>query len=71
MGIYDDEWRSKPAGYYADNKVKNRFHKRQREEQEFRKLVEEILERMGYETHEIPEPEDVKEAENKAREILQ
>mgnify|MGYP006272558723 FL=1 len=66
-GIYRNDWRDKPAGYYADPKIKSRHDRRVQEERRFTRLVEIELGKMGYERDEIPSPEDVERAEEIAR----
>lgn len=69
MSIYDADWQDKPAGYYADPKVKARHDRRIRDERRFSRLVENELGKMGYDRHEpeIPTPEDIETAEERAR----
>ncbi|QSG06379.1 hypothetical protein HSR121_2047 [Halapricum desulfuricans] len=65
--MYDGEWRDKPAGYYADPKIRADHDRRVREERRFSRLVEIELGKMGYERDEIPDPDDVDRAEEIAR----
>lgn len=66
-GIYRNDWRDKPAGYYADQEIKSRHDRRVQEERRFSRLVEIELGKMGYERHEIPTRDDIEQAEESAR----
>jgi hypothetical protein len=68
MGIYDADWQDKPAGYYADNKIKTGHDRRVTEERRFSRLVENELGKMGYDRHrDIPTDADIERAEEIAR----
>lgn len=67
MSIYNNDWRDKPAGYYADAKVKASHDRRVQEERKFSRRVEIELGKMGYERDEIPTRDDIDRAEEAAR----
>lgn len=67
MSIYRNDWRDKPAGYYADPEIRARHDRRVRDERRFTRLVEIELGKMGYERDEIPTREDIETAEEAAR----
>ncbi|OYR58505.1 hypothetical protein [Halorubrum halodurans] len=67
MSVYHNDWRDKPAGYYADPEVKAQHDRRVRDERKFSRLVEIELGKMGYERDEIPTREDCVRAEEIAR----
>jgi hypothetical protein len=67
MSIYRSEWQDKPAGYYADPKIRADHDRRVREERKFSRLVEIELGKMGYERDEIPTRDDIERAEEIAR----
>lgn len=62
----NQEWEDKPAGYYADNKIKTDTDKRQRENQRFNELVEQELLDMGCGGSIIPTESEIKTAKKKA-----
>nr|BDD45081.1 hypothetical protein 13 [bacterium] len=70
MSVYRNDWRDKPAGYYADPEVKARHDRRVREERRFSRLVEIELGKMGYGLDDIPSREDIEVAEEAARRKL-
>jgi hypothetical protein len=67
MSIYQNDWRDKPAGYYADPEIRSRHDRRVQEERKFSRLVEIELGKMGYERDEIPSREDCERADELAR----
>lgn len=67
MGIYRNDWREAPPGYYADPEIKARHDRRVQEERRFSRLVEIELGKMGYERDEIPSREDCERADELAR----
>lgn len=67
MCVYRNDWRDKPAGYYADPQVKARHDRRVQEERRFTRRVEIELGKMGYSRDEIPTAEDIERAEEAAR----
>lgn len=68
MTIYDADWQDKPAGYYADNKVKTAHDRKVSEERRFNRLVENELGKMGLCRHtDIPNQDQIDRAEEIAR----
>jgi len=66
MSSYSQDWREKPAGYYADYQIKVDHNRRVEQERIFNRLVEDELARMGYSPEEIPTDEDIERAEARA-----
>lgn len=67
MSVYHNDWQDKPAGYYANPEVRERYDRRVLDERRFTRLVEIELGKMGYDRHEIPTRDDIETAEERAR----
>jgi hypothetical protein len=67
MSVYRNDWNDRPAGYYADPKIRADHDRRVREERKFSRLVEIELGKMGYGREEIPTRDDIERAEEIAR----
>lgn len=67
--IYQNGWKGKPAGYYAEIETKQQYEQNIRKEKRFNRLVEEELEKMGLDSEtDIPTQSQIETAEDRAKE---